>query len=165
MLLHRSFFLRSRAVKGVPACPTLCFLITNTTTNPVTMSVTLPDTTGADFHALLGARPRKSQSTRNTLVMFCMCKYDSVSVGRCLGARQGSSFESKEWELCPFSPVHHQMCILTDIGLLCYLLSCASDCLVRLVYLSLMFKCCICICYMHRWWFLSLFCIFCIFIF
>lgn len=117
----------------VPRSP-FSSLLTNTITNPVTVSVTLPDTMGVDFHALLGARPRKSQSMRNSLVMFCMCKYDSVSVGECLGARQGSSFESKEWELCPFSPVHHQMRILTDISHLRYLLSCAWDRLVWLVY-------------------------------
>lgn len=137
MLLRRSFFWRSRAVKGVPACPTLSFLLSplsSPTPSPTLLPCLSPCQIPWGWTFMHCWAQGHEKSMRNSLVMFCMCKYDSVSVGGCLGARQGSSFESKEWELCPFSPVHHQMRILTDIGLLRYLLSCAWDRLVWLVY-------------------------------
>ena len=50
---------------------------------------------GWGFHALLGTGPRKSHRMQNTLVMFCVCKYDYVWVkGWVFGCKKRQQF----WE-------------------------------------------------------------------
>lgn len=75
----------------VPRSP-FSSLLTNTITNSVTVSVTLPDTMGVDFHALLGARPRKEHAKLPGYVLY-------VQVWLCVSGRMfGCKTRQQFWE-------------------------------------------------------------------
>lgn len=154
MLLRRSFFWRSRAVKGVPACPTLSFLLSpHQHHHQLCYRVChLARYHGGGLSCTAGRKATKRACETPWLCSVCasmtLCQWADVWVQDKAAVLRAKSESYVHSHLCTIKCVSW----LTSASSAIYFLV-LGIALFGLFILSLMFKCCICICYMHRWWF------------